>query len=461
MKPIPLCFQRRRNLVRVAWAAGLLLFGASLLPAQSLSSLYETEPVSLDSGIQDNSGAAEILPFTRVVQASVGTPVMRLHFSGYNLGDRSYVRITSLHDQQSQQLDARSMAQWSDTSALFNGDQVSLELHVAPGDEGIYVRADLIVKRCNCGDFAGPMPETLCGSDNRVASTDNRVGRINGCTAWLISNGGVLTAGHCAPLAGVFEVNVPASNPDGSLNASAVSDQYPIITPADVSQNNNAGDDYTVFRLNPDNLGRRAHDRLGFFRLTRTVPADGTTMRVTGCGVDDTPPGTTGGGNAQNQTLQTSTGPYAGQTISSATRVWHNYAVDTMPANSGSPIIWEANGFAVGIHTHGGCNSDGSGANAGTSFNHSILASAIDDLPGVNTFYLDNVTYPGSPADTGNVFSPDHNLTTVYNHAPSGGKISVVAASYPRATAGNTGTFGTGYKSMTLVAPVGLVTLGN
>jgi len=53
------------------------------------------------------------------------------------------------------------------------------------------------------------------------------------------------------------------------------------------------------------------------------------------------------------------------------------YAADTQGGNSGSPVVDEATGEAVGIHTHGGCSASG-GNNNGTSFFNSNLWTALD-----------------------------------------------------------------------------------
>ena len=50
--------------------------------------------------------------------------------------------------------------------------------------------------------------------------------------------------------------------------------------------------------------------------------------------------------------------------------------------NSGSPVINEDTGQAIGIHTHGGC-SKGGGSNLGTGSNHAGLQSALANPLGV------------------------------------------------------------------------------
>lgn len=468
----------QRPLSGMALAA--VLATALSLQAQRLPVNYEYQPYSVDTGAQQNAGDEEIIAFGTVIQTT-NQGILRLHFSAYNLGRRSYVTVASLQDNGKQRLDSRTMPQWQNTSALFNGPNLRLELHVAPGEQGIFVRVDQIIKPCDCGvntSFANIVSviESLCGGDNRVASSDFRVGRIAGCTAWLVSNGAVLTAGHCAPLGGVFEVNVPMSTPSGGEVAANPDDQYPIDTGRVTSIYNGQGDDWTVFGLLPNsNTGLRAHLQHGFFRMSRETPANGATVRVTGYGIDNSPAGpvanccnrddmgncTHPNCNSSSRTLQTATGPFAGETVDGANAVYHNYQTDTEPANSGSPIIWNANGFAIGIHTNGGCQSDGTGSNSGTSLENNGLESALQTFPGSNTRYLDNVTYPNSPADNGTVFQPFHNLSAAATSVPSGGRISIVEGSYPRTTAGNTGIFGTGNKAMMLVAPVGTVTIGN
>ncbi|MCI0366650.1 MAG: trypsin-like serine protease [Phycisphaerales bacterium] len=383
-----------------------------------------------------------------------------------------------MRDYAQQRLDPKVLGYWYDTSAIFNGDQVLLELRVAPGDAGVFVRVDQLWLDCDCAPkFATQnfFPESLCGPDNRVASGDDRVGRISGCTAWLVSNGAVLTAGHCTPLGGVFEVNVPQSTASGGQVASATEDQFPINTTGIQFVNGGSGNDYCVFRLNPNGTtGERPHVQHGFFRMSRETPAAAATIRITGFGVDNTPAGpvanccardsngncTHFNCNSSSRTLQTSTGGYVSES-GSGSDISHNYQTDTEPANSGSPIIWESTGFAIGIHTHGGCTSGGGGSNSGTSFEHNGLETALQSFPGANTRYLDLATYPNAPSPDGTVFQPFHNLAAAAASVPSGGQISIVEGSYLRSVAGNVTTLGADGKAIMLIAPVGTVTIGN
>lgn len=428
-------------------------------------------PASLSSGTMSNpTDEAQ----TRLIGKLTvpGATRVRVPLAQAALGLASRVRFTSVADGQSQTLDAAQLEMWARTSALFNGDTVRVEVIVAPGDSGVAVQVEQMFTYSHEADPAsannnccgGGVERTLCGPDNRVASNDNRVGRLTGgCTGWLISNGGVLTAGHC-PLGGgsIFEVNIPASLPNGANVASAVQDQFPIIAGSMTVVNGGVGNDWQVFRIGQNNLLQTAHVLHGFFRMTPAVPAAGSFARVTGCGIDNTPvgsqPGVCGnfdsagmcthfGLNAQNQTLQTSTGGFSGLAGSRLL-----YSVDTEPANSGSPVIWEATGFTIGIHTAGGCTASG-GSNSGTSFGLAPLGNAIALVPGPNTRYLDRVRAPDNVED-GTIFQPHDTLVEAVNVVPVGGQISAVKGSYPVTNLTIT-------KAMTISAPVGDATFGN
>lgn len=412
-----------------------------------------------------------------------GAPWLRLQFSDYNLGQHSYIVLTSVEDGGQQRLDARTLEQWHDASAFFNGDSVILELHVAEGESGIYVSLGTL----NVGERGasespaaegGTGTESQCGSvDNRIASSDNRAGRIiNGCTAWLVSNGAVLTAGHCVDwdpdrggpllpdgvldLWGSFSVNVPASDPDGTINQSAPIDQFPIdtgnVTWRYDGEGQGLGKDWAVFGIFPNADGERAHLREGFYRMTRQNPGASDSMRITGYGVDT---------GVDNKTLQTSTGLYLNETTGNvAADIYHRYQVDTEGGNSGSPIIWRTPSpdFTVGIHTNAGCgNPVGASGNAGTSFEVDALEIAIRDFHGSGVEYVDYVPQPNNPGESGAVFRPYTSVADAVSDVPSGGRVILVEGSYLKSAGGNTFTAGADGKAMTFLAPVGTVIIGN
>jgi hypothetical protein len=452
---------------------------------------FHREPYQLDSGKRSDGGVQVAAVFQHTIRVP-GAPWLRLHFSDYNLGEQSFITMTSLKDGSRQRLDAMTIREWGSSSAYFNGDAVEIELRVAPGEKDIFFQTEEITVGEWVGEAAGVLsPQaivSLCdGDDDRVDSDDDRVGRlaladdspctiddpdcIAWCTVWIGSNGALMTAGHCMddddPPDGVLdrdaedivEFHIRNSHPDGTPRFADADDQYPLI-PGSIQFHfdDSLGDDWAVFAVsrNPNTglLPQHAQGPGAFFRLTREQPNTGDDLRVTGCGQDATPPGTTGSWNSDTQTQQTDVGPYQGESASGAA-VWHRHRVDTQTGNSGSPMIWEDNGFAIGIHTAGGCNNPAvNHENAGTSFEHDPLEAALDDFPGPNTVYVDNFGGWDDIVTTedGTIFRPYDLVSEGRDNVPVNGIVSIVAGTYTRTL--------TIDKAMTLVAPVGHVIIG-
>ncbi|MBM3847599.1 MAG: trypsin-like serine protease [Verrucomicrobia bacterium] len=436
----------------------------------------------LQTGLHSNSHPQETNSFSSIIQLD-GVKPLRVRFAAAHLGKASSILLTSLKDGQQHRLDTEVLKAWGNISAMLNGNAVRMDLLVAPGDEGVFAEVDSVIwpmLNSVSPDRGpnGPALATLCGDDNRVPSSDNRVGRIPGCTAWLISNGAVLCAGHCTDnngnLSGSFEVNVPASDSDGSPNAAAVADQFPINT-GSVQWGNGSvtGDDWCVFGLNANSLGENAHLKFGFFRVSQANPGTDATVRITGFGVDNTPTGSSAnaccsqnssgtcthrGCNSRNRTQQTGTGDLDNLNTDGAARYW-NYDADTEPANSGSPIIWTATGFTIGIHTTGNCTAGSD--NYGTAFAFAPLANAMNSFPGGIPRYMDNTSYPGVLVRDGNIFRPFQTLSEAYSTAPNNATVHVVEGTFPKSRAGNVTTIGSGSsKTVTFRAPVGRVHVG-
>jgi len=444
--------------------------GAVPLCAQPAPIPHHRQPYLLDSGVQKGLEAETASLFRETVQAA-GVPWLRLHFVDYDLGEQSFVRITSLGDGAVQILDADSLGHWYGSSAFFNGDAVEVELYVAPVETDVFIK----IQEITVGEWAGGGDvgtagdvgiASICGGeDDRVRSTDPRVGRIVpvGCTGWITSNGAHLTAGHCTDGTGThmqtLEFNVPDSLSDGTIQHPDPEDQYPIDASSIVFFNDGGGEignDWTVFGCNANsNTGLLPiQGQNAFYRMSRDHSP--TNVRITGCGEDNMPPGSTGGLNSDNQTQQTHWGAYLREVVEGASDVFIEYTVDTMGGSSGSPVIIYGTTTTLGIHTNAGCNPPDNG-NTGTGFEHDNLENAIQTFLGSNVVYADSGDLV-APED-GTVFRPFDTVAEAISAVLDNGIVSIVTGSYT-AAAGNTFTAGEDGKRMTFSVPVGSVTIG-
>lgn len=443
-------------MMRLPALALALLALATPAPAQVGPVAWRSWPLDESSGRLDGQGDAPRVACERVVSVP-GATWLRLTFAGTELGARSRLRLWSLADGGEQVLRESSLGEWEDTSAIFNGDTVVVQLEVAPEDSAVHLELGPVL-------VGTPRPDaqrSLCGADDRAAILDDRVGRLflGGCTAWRATNGALLSAGHCASsfAAGdVVEFRVPPSQPDGTPVAADPADQYPVDLASVVDDFGPKGADWAVFGVLPNaNTGLLPHQAYGIgLRATREAPGGGATLRVTGFGIDASPPGSSGGANAQNVTEQTATGKFQGEGSSGSGRIWIDHDVDATSGDSGAPIVRVDDGLAIGLHTTSGC--DAGSHNSGTSFELDALENALQTFPGPLVCYLDGA-HPLPVAPDGTVFRPYADLGAAASHAPASGLVSIVPASYP-AAAGNAVTI-TG--AVTLTAPNGVVVLGD
>lgn len=260
-------------------------------------------------------------------------------------GTGSYIRIFSALDGGVQKLDARHLADWSYSSAVFNGDSLLLEIYAYPGTGANRLSMTTVMA-------SEPVPQggpdTICGTlDNRTLSSDPRQGRLwpIGCTAWLIDNGNCanrfLTAGHCITNGGgagdIVQFNVPLSTAGGIAVAPPPQDQFPVVAGSPQSTNGGAiGSDAAQF-FTGLSAGQHARVHMGgaAYTLAAAAPgAGGATIRVTGYGTTN-PNDPPGGGLPLNQSLvqKTHTGPNVAPV---GTNI--RYTVDTTGGNSGSPV---------------------------------------------------------------------------------------------------------------------------
>lgn len=341
------CYTKKR--LAACFSAAFMLLAPSAYSGQILHDpiVTETTYYSWSSGTYTGLDSEEPIE-THIVSAR-GAVSMQLRFANVQLGSASYITITSLEDGNSQLLNSENIGE--NYSAMFNGDRVEVAIYAKAPDQNVSIDIDRIEVR-------NPVfsTESICGTvDNRFAFNDPAVARLNnGCTAWIIPNGKIVSAGHCTDNVtnrSFIEFNVPQSNASGQLRNAAPQHQYLLDVNSLSYVDGGRGNDWAVFNvLQNSQTGLSPIQAQGkSFNVVQGRPSD--TIRITGFGVDD---------GATNQTLQTHTGALANVTNESVF-----YTADTRGGNSGSPIIDNATGNAVGVHTHGGCTVSG-GSNSGT-----------------------------------------------------------------------------------------------
>ncbi|MBQ0929983.1 trypsin-like peptidase domain-containing protein [Ideonella sp. 4Y16] len=338
-----------RSLLAAAAACLMATTAATAAAAGPGDLRYELRTHAVDASVAAAARGGQVI-------SADGAPWVRLLFKRLDLQPGVTLRITSLQDGAQQNLTARSARDWRQTSAYFNGAAVRVELiGTRPGQRNRVEIAQIMVGQAQ--------PESQCGpTDDRVASNAaNRARLLNvGCTANMMANGCFITAGHClstASLVNVVEFNVPPSNSNGSLNHPPPSSQY-VPTANRQFTNGGIGNDWGVFTVSPNSeTGLTPLQAQGpGLPLATTVPSVGQSVEITGYGVDT---------GAANQTQQVHSGAI---TSVSTTLNRLQYKVDTTGGNSGSAVL--QGGEVVAIHTHAGCNTDGTGANQGTLFTH-------------------------------------------------------------------------------------------
>jgi len=339
-------------------------------------------PLKVDSG--DRAGAESgVEPVYSEVVTSSDAAWIRVLFDpsvtflkGPLAGEgATFMQITSLKDGFFQTLNAQTLAEWGFTSAYFNGDAVRIEIFAAGGGSGRVAVLGVHAGMAMEGGVA-----TICGpTDDRCQSSEPRVGRTMplGCTAWLFDNqqNAMLSAGHCAPgfnygAPEVVQFNVPISSQDGAPQNPSPSSQYVIDSSSVQFDDNGPGDDWAHFGVfNNSNTLLSPFVAQGMRSFDRADADSSGLVRVTGFGLDD---------GWENQTNQT----HVGGLVGAGPGATISYLADTKGGNSGSPIIRESDGVAIGIHTNGGCSAEG-GSNSGTTFANADLLQAIANPLGV------------------------------------------------------------------------------
>ncbi len=350
-----------------------------LLPPPELS--QRLEPLEGDSGLLFNADDKPRVVFTDEINFE-DAEWIRLRFktlllsAGANANDGAVLRVTSLLDGAVQTLNARQSEEWRNTTAYFNGGNIRIEVIQppnAPPSRIVYDFAWVGEPRVEIESQCGPV-------DDRILSTDPRSARVLpiGCTVFMINdaNGCFLTAGHCADGGelDVVQFNVPLSDPGGGISHPPPEDQYAVDDASIQFTNGGLGNDWCYFGCFANSItGLTPFQAQGdrYTMAEEPPPVQSQPIRITGYGTDNTP-------LEHNQVQQTHAGPFFAH---SGTQL--QYQTDTEGGNSGSGVQDDTEQEIIGIHTHGGCQTGGGGANSGTAINHAGLQNALANPRGV------------------------------------------------------------------------------
>ena len=348
----------------------LILIGALASSSNGQSTLDypvgQLLPYGLDSGAQDNPAEAFEIVFENLVLVE-DAAWLRIYFGEITLAEGSYIRMTSLLDGEAQELHARELEMWSNSSAYFNGDAVQVELIAGPGTKGNRVIIEQVALHASVRHKLGGSGQCgICGNDDRVPSNELWSARLlpAGCTASVWNTDScMVSAGHCVGGNMVMQFNVPDSNSNCTLNNPPVADQFPVSNVQ--FTNGGVGNDWSVMTTGTNNVGQTAYERYGELRpISDVVGSAGQNTSLWGYGVDLT--------CTRSQTQQTASGPIAAVFPS-----FYDFSIDLRGGNSGSGLI--LNDEIIGIATHCPC------PNVATRVDLAAFSAARDALcPGEN-----------------------------------------------------------------------------
>jgi V8-like Glu-specific endopeptidase len=339
--------------------------------AQSAPMRSERVQIGVDSGLLSAPDSGSAVVFSEEIEAPGGDWI-RLWFGPTMLPEGAILVITSPISGHQQTLNATTLAQWSDSSAYFEGDRVFVDLILdSRAGEGRVV--------IDAADMGLPAIDerTICdGADLRVLSNDPRAARLapQGCTTWLFNNRAntLATAAHCgASGTSVVWFNVPLRTSGGTAVPPAPEDQYAIDGTSVQSVGSwSIGNDWATFGVFSNaNTGLSPVDaqKASYVLATSAPTGDGRPITITGYGTVSSPIPPSWG-----SVQKTHTGPYYSE---SGTTI--RYRTDTTGGNSGSAVFDENEQRVIGIHTNGGCGSSSSSSNSGTSVENAGFRNAL------------------------------------------------------------------------------------
>ena len=248
--------------------------------AQVATVCESMRPYSYNSG--DTKAATTVVSIDQA-------PWIQLDLSGSDLA--AGAQLTIVGDSASQVITSKDLAS-NEFSAVFDGSSVSVELSSPGGVRGNGSTSRVVVSNVKVGLCKDDgIADSICGDvDDRIPSTDVRMGRIGGCTGWLISEDVFIQAGHC----GTPSTSTRIHFVYGTGNA-IPEDQYAVDVPTYQGVNGGVGNDWGVGRLLPNSITGKlpgvaqsekcGSSGCGWFTLG-SVPTQttGNNIRITGYG---------------------------------------------------------------------------------------------------------------------------------------------------------------------------------
>ena len=389
----------------------LFLLSASCSFVHGQAPAVLTKHIDLDIQIQGTQKAKLITTLHEVVTLDNASS-FQLDFRGSKLFGSSFIRLTSVQDGAVQHLNRNTLTQWQFKSAWFNGDTAVVELIMDSNDDSSKLNIHQAITF-----EQNEVEQSICsGVDDRVLSYEARTARAMpiGCTAWIIddANRTFLSAGHCSngdgSALGIMQFNVPLSDVNGNYQHPGPDDQYPVdFDSIQYSPDTYIGNDWAYFGCFPNSeTGLTPFEaQQSFFELADEAPdVNGQQIRITGHGTTSAPVSDT-----WNGVQKTHVGPFV---VSEDTVI--AYQTDTTGGNSGSAVFDESSGFAIGIHTNGGCDGS-SNQNHGCAIQNAGLQNALANPQGV---CIPNILQFGFPNGLPEQTDPNQTTAIHFNVGP-------------------------------------------
>lgn len=233
-------------------------------------------PHIIESGPLDNNSDRPAILFEQVIETP-DAAWSTAYFSAIDLQPGSILRISSLRDNEIQELDAFTAKMWGRRSAYFNGSRIRIQVEAAPNTRGNRIALEAVGAQFMPLTPCNNSPCSTCTPDTRVPSDESWSGRWlgGGCTASIYNeNSCFVSAGHCFTIANVTVLgfNIPSSLGDCTMQQPPVADQFPVIETVRDMPGGSCAPDWRVGRLGLNSLGQTHYQRYSAFRPIAGAP---------------------------------------------------------------------------------------------------------------------------------------------------------------------------------------------